>query len=98
MKIPFFLLLLTPFYTRTVRLYGMENNETARMLSDLIWLNALIATELIQITENTSAILRKSAPPESCLQDHAELRAAALLIAEKYRNEPALARHLGKHQ
>ena len=28
------------------------------MLADLIWLNALIATELIQVTENTSAIYR----------------------------------------
>ena len=33
------------------------------MLADLLWLNAVIATELIQITENTSAILRKSPPP-----------------------------------
>jgi hypothetical protein len=76
----------------------METDETARMLSDLIWLNAVIATELIQITENTSAILRKSAPPESCLKDHAELRVAALALAEKYRKAPAFARHLGKHQ
>ncbi len=40
------------------------------MLADLIWLDALIATELIQVTENTSAILRKSPPPETCLKDH----------------------------
>jgi hypothetical protein len=76
----------------------MENDETRQMLADLLWLNAVIATELIQITENTSSILRKAAPPESCLLDHAELRATALAIAEKYRNGTALARHLGKHQ
>jgi hypothetical protein len=76
----------------------MENDETHRMLADLLWLNAVIATELIQITENTSAILRKSAPPENCLRDHADLRATALAIAEKYRKDTALARHLGKHQ
>lgn len=68
------------------------------MLADLIWLNAVIATELIQITQNTSAILRGAAPPESCLRDHAELRSAALAIAERYRSEPAFARHLGGHQ
>jgi hypothetical protein len=76
----------------------MENDETRQMLADLIWLNALIATELIQITENTSAILRKSAPPESCLQDHNALRSTALEIAQRYKADTALARHLGEHQ
>ena len=42
----------------------MQDQEMKAMLADLIWLNALIATELIQVTENTSAILRKSSPPE----------------------------------
>jgi len=40
----------------------MQDLEIKEMLADLIWLNALIATELIQVTENTSAILRKSPP------------------------------------
>ena len=40
----------------------MQDPEIKEMLADLIWLNALIATELIQVTENTSAILRKSPP------------------------------------
>jgi hypothetical protein len=68
------------------------------MLGDLVWLNAVIATELIQITENTSAILRKSPPPESCLADHRALREMALAIAEKYRAGTPLGRHLGVHQ
>jgi len=76
----------------------MEDTETKEMLGDLIWLNALIATELIQITENTSAILRKIPPPDSCIRDHQELRATALAIAEKYHKETALGRHLGRHQ
>jgi len=76
----------------------MEDHELKQMMSDLIWLNALIATELIQVTENTSAILRKSPPPESCLRDHQELRSTALAIAQRYNPDTALARHLGKHQ
>jgi hypothetical protein len=76
----------------------MQNDEIKQMLGDLIWLNALIATELIQVTENTSEILRKSPPPESCLKDHDALRATALGIAQRYRTESALAQHLGKHQ
>jgi hypothetical protein len=76
----------------------MNDEKTEEMLADLIWLNAVIATELIQVTENTSAILRKSGPPESCLRDHHALRQTALVIAEKYRHDTALARHLGTHQ
>jgi hypothetical protein len=76
----------------------MQELEIKEMLADLVWLNALIATELIQVTENTSAILRKSPPPDSCLQEHAALRKTALLMAEKYRHGTMLARHLNKHQ
>ena len=76
----------------------MQDKETKEMLADLVWLNAVIATELIQITENTSAILRKSAPPASCLSEHHELRKTALAMAEKYRPGTVLAQHLGKHQ
>ena len=68
------------------------------MLHDLIWLNAVIATELIQITENSSEILRKSPPPDTCLRDHQALREVALNIAEKYRPGTALATHLRGHQ
>jgi len=76
----------------------MQENETAEMLRDLLWLNAVIATEIIQITENSSAILRKSPPPASCLAEHQALRETALAIAEKYRPGTMLARHLGGHQ
>ena len=76
----------------------MHDPETKEMLADLIWLNAVIATELIQITENSSAILRKTAPPASCLAEHHALRATALSMAEKYRPGTMLAQHLGQHQ
>jgi len=77
----------------------MQNDaETTEMLKDLLWLNAVIATELIQITENTSAILRKTTPPESCIREHHELRMTALKIAEKYRPGTMLAQHLSQHQ
>lgn len=76
----------------------MQDKETREMLADLIWLNAVIATELIQITENTSAILRKSPPPASCLVEHNALRSTALAMADKYRPGTVLAQHLGAHQ
>lgn len=71
--------------------------EVQEMLRDLLWLNAVIATEIIQITENTSSILRKSSPPARCLEEHQALRSVALAIAEKYRRESALRDHLIGH-
>ena len=75
-----------------------QDEELKEMLRDLIWLNSLIATELIQITENTSQILRKAAPPEACLVEHAALRATALEIADRYRPGTMLRQHVQKHQ
>jgi hypothetical protein len=77
---------------------GMYSEEERELLKDLVWLNAVIATELIQITENVSSILRNAPPPESCVQDHNRLREQALLIAEKYRDAAVLRKHLTGHQ
>jgi hypothetical protein len=72
--------------------------EEKQMIQDLIWLNALIATELIQITENSSAILRKGDIPISCLTEHRVLREMAVRIAEKYHPDTMLGQHVLKHQ
>jgi hypothetical protein len=76
----------------------VKEREVTELLRDLVWLNAVIATELIQITENSSSILRKTSPPDSCLRDHQSLRETALLIAERYRPGTALKEHLTNHQ
>ena len=76
----------------------MNADEERELLYDLIWLNAVIATELIQITENVSSILRQGPPPESCLADHNRLRKQALEIVEKYRDATALRDHLLGHR
>ncbi|MDI9632550.1 MAG: hypothetical protein QXL43_02060 [Methanolinea sp.] len=73
------------------------DSEEREMLADLLWLQAVIATELIQITENTSAILRKSPPPETCIEQHRRLRQHALAIAERYRPGRGLSEHLAGH-
>lgn len=75
-----------------------EVMELREILQDLIWLNVVIATEIIQITENTSAILRKTTPPVTCLEEHQALRQIALAIAEKYRKENSLRDHLTGHR
>ena len=78
---------------------GMKDlKEIKEMLGELLWLNSVIATELIQITENSSQILRKADIPESCRIEHGKLRAAALDIAERYKPNTGLKEHLLKHQ
>ncbi len=74
----------------------MEHEER-EMLADLIWLQAVIATELIQITENTSSLLRKAPPPQTCIEQHQRLREHALAIAERYRPGSGLREHLAGH-
>jgi hypothetical protein len=76
----------------------MEPDDTAQMLRDLVWLHALIATELIQVTENTSALLRNGFIPDSCIAEHNALRNIALLIAERCRPGEELRQHIIKHQ
>lgn len=72
--------------------------ELKELLADLIWLNGLIATELIQVTENTSKALRGEIP-EKCRVEHRRLREKVLEILEKYRPEDArpLREHVLKH-
>jgi hypothetical protein len=75
----------------------MDAEERA-MLADLVWLNAVIATELLQVTENTSSILRKSPPPGSCVAEHGRLRETAVAMAERYRPGSELREHVIGHQ
>jgi hypothetical protein len=76
----------------------MYSEEERELLRDLVWLNAVIATELIQITENVSSILRNAPPPDSCRKDHDRLREQALQIAGRYSDASALRKHLTGHQ
>lgn len=52
-------------------------------VQDLIKINAVVATELIQLVENSSRQLRGEIP-ESCREQHAELRRQVVEIAERW--------------
>ncbi len=69
-------------------------DELKQMLADLIWLNGVVATELIQATENSSKTLRGEIP-ESCLVEHRQLREQVMDVLE--RHCPEKAQVLGKH-
>ena len=78
-----------------------ENNEKIiELLQDIIYLQSVVATELIRITENTSKILNKNNPPESCLKEHEKLEKIIINIAEKHCSDKIsdLKQHVLKHQ
>jgi hypothetical protein len=71
--------------------------EQLDILKDMVKLNAIIATELIQLVENSSQQLR-GAVPDRCKLQHGELRKQVVEIAEKWNdNCDMLRQHNLKH-
>lgn len=78
-------------------------NEIKQALSDLLYINGIIATELIKITENSAAIrhgeefLKKS----SCINEHDKLSKHIIDIVKKMSNRSeeiaSLEKHVLKH-
>ena len=74
------------------------------MLADLIYINGLVATELINITENTAAIRKgdESLKNSTCIEQHNELREKVIEIVKKYKSNPkdyeSLENHVIKHK
>lgn len=74
--------------------------DLRNILSDLIFVNGVIATEIIKITENT-AVLRHGEEflnNSSCIQEHGLLNERIVGIVKKYCNETtSLEKHVLKH-
>jgi hypothetical protein len=60
-----------------------QDNAQTEVLKDLVKLNAIIATELIQLVENSSRQLRGDIP-DTCRVQHGELRRQVVEIAERW--------------
>jgi len=77
--------------------------EIKQALSDLLYINGIIATELIKITENSAAtrhgeeFLKKS----SCINEHTKLNKHIIDIVKKMSNRSeeiaSLEKHVLKH-
>lgn len=73
------------------------------MIADLIFVNGVIATELINITENTAAIRHgeEFLSSTSCQSEHLELNKRLIQILKKYQKTPdaiaSLEEHVLKH-
>ncbi|MHA1725631.1 MAG: hypothetical protein ACTSYC_11820 [Promethearchaeota archaeon] len=59
------------------------------MLTDLIYLNSVIALELLKITENTAAIRRGEDffNESSCKPEHDEITLRIMELLKKYKNQ-----------
>lgn len=75
-----------------------HEQEMVELLKDLVKINAIIATEMIQLVENSSKQLRGDIP-ESCIIQHSELRKEIVELAEKWNNNCDILRsHNLKHE
>lgn len=74
------------------------------ILSDLVYINGLVATELIKITENTAAIRRGEVflNNSSCIQEHNQLNKRIINIIKEHSNKledtASLEKHVLKHE
>ncbi len=67
------------------------------VLKDLTYINAVIATELIRITENTAVMANKPAEKVAkCAIEHGKISEKVIQLAEKYSN-PSLLQPLKDH-
>ena len=62
---------------------GMSDTNLIELMKDMIKINAVIATEMIQLVENSSKKLRGQIP-ESCKVQHGALKKEIVAIAEKW--------------
>ena len=73
-------------------------------LSELIYLNGIIATELIKITENSAAIRRGEdfLNKSNCISEHNQLNKEIIKILKLYSNKPekieSIEKHVLKHE
>ncbi len=73
------------------------------MLADLIYINGVIATELIKVTENTATIRRgeEFLDKTNCPAEHHELNKKIIEILDRYKRKAedtaSLTKHVLKH-
>lgn len=83
---------------REIQELKKELEEIKRLLKDLIFVAAVDATETMQVTENTSALLRGEVPG-TCKTAHFRLRERITEITDAWAEENSkdLKRHLFGH-
>ncbi|MFX1294196.1 MAG: hypothetical protein ACFFD2_04980 [Promethearchaeota archaeon] len=75
------------------------DKEILAVLKDLTFINAVIATELIRITENTAIMAKGKQVFAKCAGEHQKLSEKIIELVEKYQqtNIETLKNHVLKH-
>ncbi|TFG29366.1 MAG: hypothetical protein EU532_03250 [Promethearchaeota archaeon] len=73
--------------------------KMTEQLTELIYINGIIATELIKITENSAAIRRGEdfLNKSNCVFEHNQLNRRIIEILKNYINKPEKIESLEKH-
>lgn len=98
----FIFILRTLYLIMSDQLALLKNIKS--ILSDLIYINGVIATELIRITENTAVIRRgeEFLNKSTCIQEHNQLNKRIIDIVKKHclnlEDTASLKNHVLKHE
>ena len=76
----------------------MDDRKVLDALKDIIWLNAVVASEIIRVTENTRSALGSS-PAKRCKEEHKAIVRNIIRISEKWKEDSQVLRvHNLKHK
>lgn len=64
----------------------MDQDETKQLLKDMVYINAVLATELITVVEALAKVAYGETP-ELCKTQHRVLKEDIIAIAEKWRSK-----------
>ncbi|HUY00021.1 MAG TPA: hypothetical protein VMV49_10740 [Candidatus Deferrimicrobium sp.] len=75
------------------------DEEILQVLKDLSFINAVIATELIRIAENTAIMAKGPQVVEKCAAEHQQISEKILELVESYKPNiiEILKKHVLKH-
>jgi len=73
-----------------------EKRSLELLIKDLIWLNGVIAIEIVRISENMAEATRGS-QTQKCREEHVELLKKIVKVLNKYSSDSLLKNHIVDH-
>lgn len=73
-----------------------DKDNLNESIKDLIWLNGVLAIEIIRISENMAEATRGS-ETEKCREEHKQLLEKIVKVLNKYSTDPLLKEHIVDH-
>jgi len=74
-----------------------KKEELSELLKDLVWINGVVAMEIIRISENMAEATRGS-ETEKCREEHQEILKKIIKVLGKYSPDSLLKEHIETHK